>query len=129
VSAATVDAPAALSQPDLEIIGLDGKTAEELAWELHHGARFVRYRYCVSVLVLTLMQPSPVYFIPHNRGTTEYALRYNLLSLLAGWWGFPWGPISTMTALVTNFNGGTDVTADVVGYLQLQGRLPKDFSR
>jgi len=40
------------------------------------------------------------------------------LSLLAGWWGIPWGPIWTVQALVTNFRGGKDVTAEIAGRLQ-----------
>ena len=40
------------------------------------------------------------------------------LSLLAGWWGIPWGPIWTIQALVTNLRGGKDVTAEIAGRLQ-----------
>jgi hypothetical protein len=42
-----------------EIIGLDGKTCEELAWELRHGARFVVFRYCVSIVILTFLAFEP----------------------------------------------------------------------
>ena len=31
-----------------------------------------------------------------------------------GWWGIPWGPIWTISTIVTNLRGGRDVTNDVV---------------
>ena len=42
---------------------------------------------------------------------------YTLISLLAGWWGIPWGPIYTITSLVTNLRGGKDVTQHVIASL------------
>jgi len=31
-----------------------------------------------------------------------------------GWWGIPWGPIWTISTIVTNLRGGRDVTNEVV---------------
>ena len=36
---------------------------------------------------------------------------YTLVSLVFGWWGFPFGLIYTPMALITNLSGGRDVTA------------------
>ena len=41
------------------------------------------------------------------------AFPYSLLTLVLGWWGIPWGLIYTPLALMTNFSGGRDVTAEV----------------
>lgn len=102
-------------------------TWEQLAWELRHGAKFVVYQYCVSILVLTFLRNSEIHFIPHNRSSANKGVGYTLLSLLAGWWGLPWGPIYTLTALTTNLSGGKDVTAAVVSELRRQGfPLPHD---
>ncbi len=38
---------------------------------------------------------------------------YTLLSLVAGWWGIPFGLIFTPTAIFTNMRGGKNVTAAI----------------
>ena len=43
---------------------------------------------------------------------------FSLLSLFLGWWGFPFGPIFTIWALVVNFGGGRDVTHEVLANLR-----------
>ena len=44
-------------------------------------------------------------------------LPYTLISLLAGWWGIPWGPIWTVMTVVQNFAGGKDLTPAVLAAL------------
>ena len=46
-------------------------------------------------------------------------LPWTLLTLLAGWWGIPWGPIYTIQSLVVNLKGGKDVTASLAAQLGL----------
>jgi hypothetical protein len=41
-------------------------------------------------------------------------LPFTLLSLVLGWWGIPWGPIYTIQSVVINFQGGKDVTKEVL---------------
>jgi hypothetical protein len=41
-------------------------------------------------------------------------LPFSLISLVAGWWGIPWGPIWTLTTLATNLSGGKDVTREIL---------------
>ena len=48
-------------------------------------------------------------------------LPFTLLSLVAGWWGIPWGPIYTIQAIYNNSRGGKDVTQTVVNSLRAQG--------
>ena len=45
-----------------------------------------------------------------NESAVVKGLPYTLLSLVAGWWGIPWGPIFTIGALYNNLKGGKDVT-------------------
>jgi lipopolysaccharide export LptBFGC system permease protein LptF len=45
-------------------------------------------------------------------------LGFSLLSFLLGWWGIPWGPIYTVQALWNNFQGGKDVTTEVLASLK-----------
>ncbi len=79
-----------------------------------HGGRFVLYQYCVSVLVMTFKRASSPVFLRGDQDGLGPALQYSLISLVAGWWGIPWGPIWTIASLVNNTRGGTDVTQAVL---------------
>lgn len=100
-----------------KIVGTDGMTATEINMELQKGGKFVIYQYCVSVLILTFKRSSDIYFIRADENAVSKSLVFTLLSLVAGWWGIPWGPIWTITTVVTNLRGGKDVTAQVVASL------------
>jgi len=41
-----------------------------------------------------------------SRCRIKYSLLFNLENWLLGWWGFPWGPIYTVEALLKNLAGG-----------------------
>lgn len=93
-------------------------TPAQLQSELQQGARFVVYQYCISVLVMSFKRSSRVYFIPADGTRSGRSVaRYCTLSLLLGWWGFPWGPIWTLSTLFGNLNGGVDVTAEMSAVL------------
>ena len=68
----------------------------------------------VSLLVVSFRRSSDIYFVTADRPFTSARLGYSLLSLVAGWWGVPWGPIFTIQSLWTNLSGGRDVTSQVV---------------
>jgi hypothetical protein len=78
------------------------------------GARFVLFQYCVSVLVMTFKRSSPICFLKPGESALGKGAPYSLISLIAGWWGIPWGPIWTLTTLATNLGGGKDVTRQVL---------------
>lgn len=90
----------------------DGGT--ELEQQVLAGGRFVLYQYCVSILVMTFKRPASIVFLRGDEDGAGHAFTYSLISLVAGWWGFPWGPIWTITTLVNNLRGGTDVTQAVL---------------
>jgi len=96
------------------IKGLERMTADEVNRELQLGGKFVLFQYCVSMLVMTYKHPSRVYFLKSGESTFVKSLPFTLLSLVAGWWGFPWGPVYTMDALATNLRGGVDMTDAMV---------------
>jgi hypothetical protein len=98
----------------MKIIGIEGMTDEQLALELNRGGRFVVYQYCISALVMTFQRPSDIYFVRGNESRIGRGLVFIGLSMLLGWWGIPWGPIHTVTSLVTNLRGGKDVTREVL---------------
>ncbi len=101
----------------MKIHGIDGLTYEQLATELQQGGRFVIFQYCISVIVLTFKRPSDIYFVRGHQSAATKGLGFTLLSLVAGWWGIPWGPIFTVSSVATNLSGGKDVTREVVAAL------------
>jgi len=97
-----------------QIIGIDGMQADQLNFELQRGARFVVYTYCISILVMSFKRGSAVHFVRSGESAVTKGLKYSLVSLLAGWWGIPWGPIWTISTVVSNLRGGKDVTGQII---------------
>ena len=62
----------------------------------------VCYRWTVSLLVITLNGETPHRFSDQNTGGGIPTL----VSGLLGWWGFPWGPIHTLSSITRNIGGG-----------------------
>jgi hypothetical protein len=97
----------------MAIQGLGNMSPDQLRFEIQRGAKLVRYQYCVSLLVITFRRSSEVHFIPAGESAVGKGLPWTLLTLVAGWWGIPWGPIFSIQALITNFKGGKDLTAEI----------------
>ena len=64
-----------------------------------------RFSVCISLLVVSIKAPSR-YLVPGRDTPWLTGCLYSLISVCLGWWGFPWGPIYTVQALVTNLRGG-----------------------
>jgi hypothetical protein len=77
------------------------------------GQRRVVFEYCVSCVFLTWRGVSRVYTLRQSETGFLRGLPYNAVSLLAGWWGVPWGLIYTPLALWRNLNGGRESPGDV----------------
>lgn len=106
----------------MQIAGTKGLTPAQLEQELVRGGRVVLFRYCISIGIMTFKRPSQAFFVPAGGSAALSGLPYTLLSLVAGWWGIPWGPIYTIQSLITNLSGGKDVTADVLSsYARARG--------
>jgi hypothetical protein len=106
----------------MQIKGLENITHQQLAQELAQGAKFVVYSYAISLLIVTFKRGSEVYYIRPGESSVTKGMPYTALSLVAGWWGIPFGPIFTIWSLVVNLGGGKDVTREVVGVLQQQAQ-------
>jgi hypothetical protein len=102
-----------------DILGIAGMTRQELSFELNRGGRFVIYRFCVSVVIVTIWESSNVYFLRAGESRISKGVRWSMLSLVMGWWGIPWGPIRTIHSLWVNFHGGEDVTGEVASMLEI----------
>lgn len=101
----------------MDIKGIEGLTVEQVQQEIARGGKFVTFSYAMSFLIVTLKRSSDVHFIRAGEGTFGKSLPYTLLSLILGWWGFPWGFIYTPMAIFQNLSGGTDVTALLMSQL------------
>jgi len=98
----------------MKIQGIEGLSTDQINFELQRGGRFIIFQYAVSALIITFYRPSDIYFVRPGENALGKGLPFSLLSLVAGWWGIPWGPIRTIQALVVNFRGGKDVTKEIV---------------
>jgi hypothetical protein len=101
------------------IKGVAGMSPQEISFEINRGGRFVCYRYCFSALVITVMQGTDIYFVRAGESRVMKGLPWSLLTLLAGWWGIPWGPIRSVHSLWINFRGGNDLTTAVASSMGL----------
>ena len=98
-----------------KIIGMEEiHSGGHLQQEIQQGGKFVIYSYCISIVIMTFKRSSNIYFISHDQNAIVKGLPFTLLSLILGWWGIPWGPIYTIQSIWTNFNGGKDVTKEVL---------------
>ena len=95
------------------IRGIGRMTVGEMRAEVRQGARFVTFEYVLS-FVVTRRKTSPVFFVRPGERTFFKSLPYSLLTLLTGWWSFPFGPAFTIGAIRDNLRGGRDVTASTI---------------
>jgi len=107
-----------MSGNSMNIIGIEGFTDEQIHLAVERGAKFVVFQYCISVVLMTFKRSSDVYFIRPGHPALAPRIGYSIISLLLGWWGFPWGPIYTVQALWNNALGGLDLTPEM-----LSGRI------
>ena len=107
-----------------KIIGVEGLTADQIRFELQRGGRFILFQYCVSVIFVTFKRPSPVYFIRAGENPLGKGMGFTLLTLVAGWWGIPWGPIYSVQSIYSNLSGGRDVTKEIAATLNSPPKPP-----
>jgi len=103
---------------------ISGMPATDFRGAVEQGGRFLVYQYCISVLVMTFKRSSPIYYLAPGESAFSKGAPYCLISLIAGWWGIPWGPIWTLTTLATNMSGGKDVTREVLAAVGLAMPIP-----
>lgn len=100
-------------------VPVEQMTPEQLRFEIQRGAKFVQYQYCISVLVMTFKRFSKITYVAPEESAVVKGLGFTLLAFVAGWWGFPWGPIWTIEALWVNLRGGKDLTSQIAARLAM----------
>lgn len=96
------------------IRGLGRLTVGEMRAAVKDGARFIVFEYVLSFVIGVRRRPSTIYFVRPGQSFFWLALPYNLLTLVFGWWSFPFGPAFTIGAVRDNLRGGRDVSAQVI---------------
>ncbi len=94
-----------------------GSTMNEIILSVKAGGKFVVYPYCVSIIALTFRLTSSPHYIMPGESESKYRRKYNVYSLLFGWWGIPNGPIYTTEALLfkKRNKGELDITEEILG--------------
>lgn len=98
----------------MKIENIGGLTNNEIRSLINEGGKFVIYPYSISIIFMSFKRASNIYLIKPNEKPTKYGAQYLLVSLVLGWWGFPWGPIYTISSIYNAIKGGTDVTAEIM---------------
>jgi hypothetical protein len=98
--------------------GIEGMSISAIQDEVARGGKFVTYTYCISFIMMSMKRSSCIYFISSEENGFLKGMPFTLISVLLGWWGIPWGIIYTSSCMLTNTNGGRDVTTQVMQYLQ-----------
>ena len=112
--------------PVTKIVGFeDIQSGGHLHQEIAQGGKFVIFQYCISLLIITFKRSSNIFFISHADNAFVKGLPFTLLSLLLGWWGIPWGPIYTIQSVWVNFNGGKDMTSEVLASMASVASAPQ----
>jgi hypothetical protein len=88
-------------------------SSQEIDDFLAKGGRLVFFEFCISFIFITLRHTTTIKAIRSGQWAWVRGLPYSLISLLLGWWGLPWGPIYSFLTIVTNVQGGCDVSSQV----------------
>jgi hypothetical protein len=98
----------------------DGLSYAQIQDEIIRGGSFRIYPYVISIAIMTFRRNSDIFFVRAGESTAANSAKYGIMSFFLGWWGIPWGPIYTIGALFNNFQGGKDVTEEVMTSLRSQ---------
>jgi len=99
----------------MKVKNIDGLSPAQIRTMVNEGGKFVMYKYCISIVVMTFNNPTDIYFIPPGKSSVTPGLGFLATSLVLGWWGIPWGPIYTIGNIGTILSGGKDVTTEIMG--------------
>jgi hypothetical protein len=101
----------------VNIKNTEGLSPQEVRTLVSQGGKFVVYKYCISIIVMTFNNPTDIYFIKPNHSRITPAIGFLFINFILGWWGIPWGPIYTLGNIGTILGGGKDVTNEVMAQI------------
>jgi hypothetical protein len=101
----------------MEIKNIEGLSPADIRGMVSNGGKFVFYKYCISIILMTFNRTSDIYFVKPRDSRVTPGLGYLGVNLLLGWWGFPWGPIYTIGNFFNIVSGGKDVTTEILAQI------------
>jgi hypothetical protein len=101
----------------MDIQGTQGLSGDQIRAMVNQGGKFVFYKRCISIVIMTFNNPTDIYFIKPGESRYTPGVPSFIISLLLGWWGIPWGPIYTIGNIINFASGGTDVTQEVLAQI------------
>jgi len=93
----SAEEPQTSKVPDPIVCSVCGKVSAQPRVVVFHSVK--------SFLLLTIRKPIAGVYC--SLCAQKQSLKASATSWLLGWWGFPWGPLYTVKALVTNMFGGS----------------------
>lgn len=101
----------------MNIKNIEGLSGDQIRSLVAQGGKFVMYKYCISVVVMTFNNPSDFHFIHPGKSRVEPGLGHLFTNFFLGWWGIPWGPVYTIQNIYTILSGGKDYTAEIISHI------------
>ena len=71
---------------------------------ISRSTEVIQYRICASMILFTVEFNTALF--PSRDGHSRSAVVPTLVTCLLGWWGIPFGPFSTIAAVIHNTRGG-----------------------
>lgn len=91
----------------------DELSFDQLLANREKDGKFIVYEYLIPrPFFPPIKRFSKIYYLSKGEDNNKYAFKYNLLTLIWGWWGLPFGPSYTYSTLMHN-KTGTDLSEDV----------------
>ncbi len=84
--------------------------------KMNENIRYRIYKTSINIFFISIYSNSKVYEIKSGKSSILPGIKYSIITILFGWWGFgfPWKKIqelkNSLTALHINFSGGEDYT-------------------
>lgn len=101
----------------MAVQNLNGMSTQDVIHAVQNGGKFVTFYYTISIIFMTFKRGSDTFFLRPGESAFKFGWKYLVISMLLGWWGFPWGPIYTLQSIFTAF-AGNDVTAEMMAQVR-----------
>lgn len=97
-----------------KLLNTEGLSAEQIIDLVNKGARFKIFKFQIALVAVSLPRLSPAILIRTPEELKKFTRKYNLITLLAGPWFFPSGPVDVYSTIKFNNKGAIDATQDLL---------------
>lgn len=87
---------------------------------MENNIKYRTYRISINIFLFSYYSSSKIYKIRNGKSTILPGIKYSILTILFGWWGYglPWKGFQkikySLTVLYINFQGGDDCTKSIL---------------